>query len=64
MGRPIAIAVSFAGGGSLQAWLKINGVRIQADAASPGYLGTVVPNGATYQIENGGATLLYWHELR
>lgn len=63
-GKPILVSVSIAGGGTVQAWFQINGIRMQAVDAAPGYLGTIIPPGTQYMVENGGATLLYWLELR
>lgn len=63
-GKPILVSVSIVGGGTVQAWFRINGVRMQAIDAAPGYLGTVIPPGDQYMVENGGATLLSWFELR
>lgn len=58
------MSISIAGGGTVQAWFQINGVRMQAIDAAPGYLGTIIPPGAQYMAENGGATMMYWFELR
>lgn len=58
------VSVFIAGGGTVQAWLRINGNRVQGIDAAPGYLMAVIPNGSTYMAENGGATLLSWYELR
>ena len=72
-GKPIQVAITFRGNAEATYFFLVNGVSVpfivvfdSANINSWGNISFIVPVGATYMLTtgSGGATIVFWSELR